>query len=327
MSLSEDHAHLLEGQIVEDEGMQAAVLAICWPNASSLTPRLSIPLRAGETVDDAAAREALTWSPRWLTDAGYRPMDADGSLLVDDAPATVDGPCTWDPPVRLCRVDDQTSDTKGSKAVSRRLAGEVALSALWGDAAFAYGVPEDARPMKDLDGNTRGARFKNVLVHVLRRSLPTGWRVEPEVHLTRIRGLHMRRDVGDRRSDIVVIDEGNRLVAVISSKWTWRSDRGTEAAQMVPLMRYRPDVPYTMVTAEFPRARTVSRESVEDRAYHLCPDWVGAWQAVYASTESPRVAWPSLADLRRAGSIWSAAADLPGLATLVADLKASGTIL
>jgi hypothetical protein len=138
----------------------------------------------------------------------------------------------------------------------------------------------------------------------------------------------MRQNVGGRRSDIVVVDEGNRLVAVVSSKWTWRSDRGTEAAQMVPLMRYRPDVPYALVTAEFPRASTVARESIEDRAYHVCPDWVGAWLAInHLANDSPRGAWPTLAALRSEGERLAETIGLPGLGDLVNDLTNSGTIL
>jgi hypothetical protein len=205
------------------------------------------------------------------------------------------------------------------------VAGEVALTALWSAAARAHAVDLDTRPV-DLEPNSRGALFKNLLVYYLQKRLPSGWRVEPEVPLTNIRGLHMRKDVGGRRSDIVVVDGGARLVAVISSKWTWRSDRGTEAAQMVPLKRYRPDVPYALVTAEFPRAATVGRESIEDRAYHVCPTWVGAWLAVNRA-ENPRTAWPSLAGLQTEGRTIAETLGLADLHDLVEDLKRSGEIL
>jgi hypothetical protein len=251
--------------------------------------------------------------------------------LEADTPATADGAVTWQPVVRLCRVDDQVADSveavPAGAPFRRRLTGEVALTALWTESAMTYGIDLGTRPL-NLGGNTRGARFKDLLVYVLQQRLPDGWRVEPEVLLTNIRGLHMRKTVGGRRSDIVVVDEGNRLVAVVSSKWTWRSDRGTEAAQMVPLMRYRPDVPYALVTAEFPRASTVGRESIEDRAYHVCPDWVGAWLAVNRlATGAPRVAWPTLAALRSEGERLAEAIGMPGLHNLVEDLTNSGTIL
>ena len=148
----------------------------------------------------------------------------------------------------------------------------------------------------------------------------------PEVKLTTIRGLHMRRGVGGRSSDIVVLDPGNRLVAVVSSKWTWRSDRGTEAAQMVPLRQYRPDVPYTLVTSEFPRARSVAQESIEDRSYHLCPGWVGAWEATRRA-DNPRVEYPSLVDLRDEGSDIALNIGLRDLDDLISDLSEAGTIL
>ena len=144
--------------------------------------------------------------------------------------------------------------------------------------------------------------------------------------MTSIRGLHMRRGVGGRKSDIVVIDDGGRLVAVISSKWTWRSDRGTEAAQMVPLRQFRPDIPYTLVTAEFSRAKVVARESVEDRTYHLCPAWVGAWLAVGRSDE-PRTEFPTLDDLEAEGRSVIDNLGLSGLPDLLRDLEDSGTIL
>lgn len=136
----------------------------------------------------------------------------------------------------------------------------------------------------------------------------------------------MRRGVGGRKSDIVVIDDGGRLVAVISSKWAWRSDRGTEAAPMVPLRQFRPDVPYTLLTAEFPRAKAVASESVEDRTYHLCPDWVGAWLAI-GQSDDPRAEFPTLDDLVAESRILVENLGLAGLPDLLGDLRESGTIL
>jgi hypothetical protein len=303
------------------------VFGLCWPNDSVLRTQLSLQLQAGESLADCAERLDIPWHPQWLLDAGYAAADVAGEVLDAATPASAAGEVAWEPVVRLCRVDDQVGDNAAGGPLRRRLAGEVALTSLWTSAAIGAGVNLGVRPL-NLGGNTRGARFKDLLVHMLREQLPPGWRVEPEVFLTSIRGLHMRQNVGGRRSDIVVIDGGNRLVAVISSKWTWRSDRGTEAAQMVPLMRYRPDVPYALVTAEFPRASTVGRESIEDRAYHVCPAWVGAWLAVNRLAHgSPREAWPDLDTLRQEGSRVADTVGLPGLNDLVTDLTNSGTIL
>lgn len=111
--------------------------------------------------------------------------------------------------------------------------------------------------------------------------MPDGWSIRPELRLDTIRGLHLRRDVGERQSDIAVLDAEGGFMAMISSKWTWRSDRGTEAAQIIALRRYRPDIPYLLVTTEFPRAPSLVRESVEDLVFHTCPGWVGAWTILY----------------------------------------------
>jgi hypothetical protein len=310
-----------------EEGLATAIFGICWPNESKLAGTVEFDVDAGETLEEAAERLAVRWSPQWLLDAGIQLSDAAGTVVATaNEPVAVGGPVQW-AELRLCRVDDQTKDTAAHAALQRRIAGEVALGALWSAAARAHGVDPGLRPV-DMDGNTRGAVFKHALVWFLRNSLPAGWTVEPEVSLTEIRGLHMRKNVSARKSDIVIVDPDRRLVAVLSSKWTWRSDRGTEAAQMVPLMRYRPDVPYALMTAEFPRSTRISRESVEDRAYHLCPEWLGAWAAIYAPrNESPRTLFPALADLRAEGAAVAKTTGLPGLSELVDDILASGTIL
>ena len=80
---------------------------------------------------------------------------------------------------------------------------------------------------------------------------------------------------------------------------------------MVPLRKYRPDLPYVIVTAEFPRARTVGmRESVEDSAYHLAPDWVASWLALYM--EWGKVDWsqpsPSMRLTRGECRCWTGSA-------------------
>ncbi|MFI6547434.1 hypothetical protein ACIBO9_29750 [Streptomyces prunicolor] len=224
-------------------------------------------------------------------------------------------------------MDDQVPDTAKGHRQRRRVAGEIAVLALWMRTVTERNIGID-RPIQ-LDRNSRGTIFRDLLIHFLLRSLPEGWQVRHEVPLTHIRGLHMRRDVGDRKSDILIIDSGGRLVAALSSKWTWRSDRGTEAAQMVPLTRYRPDVPYAMATAEFPRAAGVARESIEDRTYHVCRGWVGSWMAVneLPPGSSPLAQWPDLSALKQEGISRARTLGLNGLDALVNDLKNSGDIL
>jgi hypothetical protein len=303
----------------------AAVLGLCWPSDSPFSSELNISLQANETLQEAADRLDLPWSPSWLIDAGYNAVDAANSVIQDRASSA--GAVSWTPEVRMCRVDDQVKDgvSVGGVPYRRRIAGEVALHALWARAANDFKISFGIRPTQ-MSGNSRGALFRDILVHFLRGKLPKNWEVLHEVPLATIRGLHMRKTVGGRKSDIVVIDGERRLVAVISSKWTWRSDRGTEAAQMVPLSRYRPDVPYALATAEFPRVSTVARESVEDRAYHICPEWVGAWYAVNRARD-PRRNWPRLTDLNKEGQAMADALDLASLDQLAEDLKNSGTIL
>jgi len=325
--LDEQYATIVDALPSDGDGLAAVGLGICWPNTSPFSAATEISIRAGETLTEAADRLKLRWSPRWLVDAGFVATDKTGAVVSHRKPSIGGGPITWSPDVRMCRVEDQVpnSTPAGSARYERRLAGEVALLALWHRAIEESGVG-DMRPSGDIVGNTRGARFRDFLVYVLNAGLPQGWEARHEVSLTSIRGLHMRRGVGGRKSDIVVIDDGGRLVAVISSKWTWRSDRGTEAAQMVPLRQFRPDIPYTLVTAEFSRAKVVARESVEDRTYHLCPDWVGAWLAIGQSDE-PRAEFPTLDDLVAQGRSVADNLGLAGLPDLLRDLEESGTIL
>ena len=94
---------------------------------------------------------------------------------------------------------------------------------------------------------------------------------------------------------------------------------------MVPLRKYRPDLPYVIVTAEFPRARIVGRESVEDSAYHLAPGWVAAWLALYQ--EWGKQDWSKLT-LKEALEKGSSHVDGLGLGTLsdlASALKKAGT--
>ncbi|MFE2597885.1 hypothetical protein ACFXCZ_15535 [Streptomyces sp. NPDC059396] len=318
---------LIENNIESPEAISAIILGLCWPNESALALAANINLEEGESLASACARLRLGWNPGWLTESGHTAFDANGTEIENQASAG--GIIHWQPVIRTCRVDDKIPDNQApdSRPYRRRTSGEIALLALWTEAAKKHNISVQ-RPVEQ-SGNTRGALFRDLLMHFLESSLPEGWQVRHEVPLTHIRGLHMRRDVGDRKSDILVIDPGNRLVAALSSKWSWRSDRGTEAAQMVPLNRYRPDVPYAMATAEFPRIASVARESIEDRTYHLCPTWVGAWSAVndLPKDSLARDSWPTLKSLHEAGKAVAKSLGLSGLDTLVNDLKKSGNIL
>lgn len=326
-------------QPADKSALEAVLFGICWPNSTTLPddlPRagqVAFGVETGESLCEAAERLGYGWSPRWLLDAGHTALDAGGAVLDADRPATASGPIRWDPVVRLPRVEDAINGTtSGEAAQKRRLAGEVAIAALWRSAAISNGIgtegADDIRPRGDLPGPRRGARFKNAVVYVLRRAMPDSWRVEPELALEKIYGLHLRRDVGVRKSDIVVFDDRDRLVAVVSSKWTWRSDRGTEAAQMVPLRQYRPDVPYVLVTAEFPRLRSIERESVEDRVYNVCPLGVSAALALRELTglrEGPDM-FPGLEDLRTEAVRVIKMLDLRDLVMLARDIRESGRL-
>lgn len=297
---------------------------------------LTLELQAGETVQNAALRLEQGWSPQWLFDAGHCAIDSAGVTLGAHDTAAVAGPITWNPPIRLPRVEDNINNESTVDAQKGRLAGEVALAALWRHAAVAASIGADGKPdirpkgdlNGDLNGDTRGARFKNALLYTLRLSLPSQWQIEAELPLQKIYGLHLRRDVGTRSSDIVVFDERKRLIAVISSKWTGRSDRGTEAAQMVPLRRYRPDVPYVMVTSEVPRLRDIAMESAEDRVYCVCPEWAAAAVALRELSnpaEGPS-RFPSLTDLIDESHRLNQILQLNDVSDLIDDLRNSGRL-
>lgn len=326
MTLDPQHKTLIDQYAGDAEAMSAIIFGLCWPNQSAFSETARLPLLEGESLHDACMRLNLGWNPAWLTEAGFTAFDSNGSELVEQA--SIAGQIEWSPMVHPCRLDDQVPDSANhaGQPYRRRTSGEIAILSLWASTVSAKGISIERSP---LSPNSRGARFRDCLIHYLQRSLPEGWAVRHEVPLTHIRGLHMRRDVSDRKSDILIIDEGGRLVAALSSKWTWRSDRGTEAAQMVPLTRYRPDVPYALATAEFPRAASVTRESIEDRTYHVCPDWVGAWNAVneLPADTSALERWPDLDTLKKAGRTAARRLSINGLDTLVTDLKASGDIL
>lgn len=274
---------LLEALPSDSDAVRAVILGRCWAE-SPWAARLRLRLALGESLAEHADRTKLGWSPQWLLDASYVPYDAAGEALELHTGATKAGQIRWSPAVRLPKVDDQVANAKPDTDPNamRRLSGEVAVAALWRRAALRLPNLQEFRPRK-LNGNSRGARYKNSIVHCLRTGLPAEWDVRPELSLRTIRGLHLRRDVGGRQSDIAVLDPAGSFMAMISSKWTWRSDRGTEAAQIVALKRYRPDIPYLLATSEFPRAANLVRESVEDLVFHTCPSWLGAWSVVNAS--------------------------------------------
>ncbi|MEU9337447.1 hypothetical protein AB0D49_30520 [Streptomyces sp. NPDC048290] len=324
MPLTTEHRQLIDSHLADAEAISAVIFGFCWSD-SVLASAANINLNTAETLDQAAHRHGQGWNPAWLTNAGFTAYDAHGTEIAPTA--AIAGPMNWAPAVRTFRLDDKVADTATGHGLRRRVAAEIAVLALWQQAVASRDI-ELERPAV-LNPNTRGARFRDFLIYFLQRRLPDGWQVRHEVPLTHIRGLHMRRDVGRRKSDILIIDEGDRLIAALSSKWSWRSDRGTEAAQMVPLTRYRPDVPYALATAEFPRAGQVAQESVEDRTYHLCPGWVGAWTLVneLPAGASPADRWPDLESLRQEGSTRAEAMTLNGLDRLVEDLRNSGDIL
>lgn len=324
MPLSSNQQNLIDKYLTDSEAISAIIFGLCWSD-SNLASAARIDLPESETLEDAVKHQDLGWNPAWLKDAGYTAYDSAGTLL--DGAGHQPGPVIWTPEVRTFRLDDKVQDSARGHGYRRRTSAEIAVLSLWAHAVNSRGIAID-RPLQ-LHPITRGALFRDLLIHFLRSSLPSGWQVRHEVPLTHIRGLHMRRDVGGRKSDILIIDDGGRLVAALSSKWSWRSDRGTEAAQMVPLTRYRPDVPYALATAEFPRAQKVARESIEDRTYHLCPGWVGSWMAVneLPAGVSPLDRWPNLKALHQTGISRAQTLALNGLDTLVDDLRNSGDIL
>ena len=305
------------------------VLAHCWLD-SALEGDLSLQLRTGQTIRERLHADRVTgFNPLWLYEVGYQAVDAAGVVLATpDDPASATGLITWVPYVPLHRLDDQIDEKKhptGSPDRNKRLAGEVLITCLWRRAALAVGLDNDW-VARGLGGNSRGARFRADLQSFLTASLPD-WSFPHERPLDTIYGLHLRQDVGQRSSDILALDDGEprrRLMAVISSKWSWRSDRGTEAAQMVPLRKYRPDLPYVIVTAEFPRARIVGRESVEDSAYHLAPEWVAAWLALYVEWGSVDWSTITLEEASQRGGPFLDGLGLGTLPQLSASLKRAG---
>jgi hypothetical protein len=319
------------------DAVRAAILARCWPDDLPRRGNVNLHLLSGETLEAARQRLGLRWNPQWLIDAGFEPWDAKGAWLNDGQPASAAGPMSWTPEPLLPRVDDQAPAVpKTSKATERLTeqrvtAGEVAVLAAWSRIASQHGLSTD-----DIDvgltalgpnkaGQARGARFGAALAYFLELALP-GWRIETGVNIRDVFGLHLRHDVVKRSADIVVIGPQGKIMAFVSSKFSWRSDRGTEAAQMVFLQRYRPDLPYVLVTSEFPRALgDVTNESIEDQAFHLGRDWVGAWQLTQELPDAGS-SLTSLNELLTAGT--DRVGDvLPGLDGLVGGLKSAARYL
>jgi hypothetical protein len=290
-------------------------------------------INAGETIAQCFVRHGIDWNPQWLFDAGYNAADSSGVVLTAGATAVSTGPLIWNPEIVLPRVTDKPADsaaiTKGD--MRNRWAGEVAILALWSDAAKRVGITEADRDLKlaPTDRNTRGDRFRQAIIETLETALGPDWEIKQEVPLSEIRGMHLRQDVGGRKSDIVVVRQG-MLAAIVSAKWTWRSDRGTEAAQVLFLNRYRPDVPYVLVTNEFLRALVVARESVEDAAFFLCPRWIGATVAIQTALgakKNLRAEFPTLQDLSDQAAVTAKAMALDSLFSLTERLGRAYTII
>lgn len=297
------------------EAVETMIFARCW-NMSERAPARSVTfqLTAGQTIEQARESEDLSWNPQWLIDAGHRVADQNGVDLSDGvAVATVSGPAQWIPDVALPKLQDRAPTTAAGRR--KKVAGEVAVAALWAQRANAHGVA-----LADIETsygpksqNERGSRFRRAVALWLCQMLQPEWDVPIEIPLPRILGLHLRREtmprptlpgmggkIKERSADIGIVDADQRLIALVSSKWSWRSDRGSEAAQMVLLNRYRPEVPYVLVTAEFPRAAEIVAKSVEDRVFHLSPALLGAWLVTQTTEYSGRY-WPRLSGLTRAG--------------------------
>jgi hypothetical protein len=337
---------LLQKHYRDPEALRCVLLARCWPDDAQRRGDTTIDLRAGESLDEARARLKLLWHPQWLLDAEFIASDAAGVVLeTSQDGATAPGPVKWSPELVLPRLDDKApadlvkafasvNATKKASIQNREhkvVAGEVALLALWGAAAFKRGMTMDDIDQKlstlpQSGSAARGARWNGGIAYYLELALP-GWRVETQVNIRDVFGLHLRSDVVSRKADAVVISPQGKIMAFVSAKYSWRSDRGTEAAQMVFLQRYRPDLPYVLVTAEFPRALSeITTESIEDQAFHLCGDWVGAW-AVTQELPDPGDALPTLAELRNAGQDRVPENALLGLDSLSAALGTAAQYL
>jgi hypothetical protein len=331
---------LLDQHFADPDALRCAFLARCWPDDAQRRDSTRISLLLGESLDDARVRLGLLWNPQWLLDAGFVSADANGVVLTTvNEPASKAGQIAWEPEIPLPRLDDKAPAnlaTALAKATAQKrvsivnkersiIAGEVAVMALWAADAIPRGIATTdidlvLSTLSQSGAAARGARWNTGLAYYLELALP-GWRVETQVNIRDVFGLHLRNDVVSRSADAVLISPAGKIMAFLSAKYSWRSDRGTEAAQMVFLQRYRPDLPYVLATAEFPRALEISHESIEDQAFHLCGDWVGAW-AVTQELPDAGDALPTLAELRVAGRMRVPDGSLLGLHEFV---RAVGT--
>lgn len=295
-----------------------AIFAHAMPNSDAAFDQtaLAISIGAGQTLQDWRSSSGASWDPALLVEGGFMLVDDDGNSALDSSGVARRAlTARWEPEVPLPRLDDDDQN------LSRRLASEVAMIAMLRRQMNHFRLPW--RLVRCTSGGTRGAAFKHGVAQFIADRLGPDWEVRTELPLDRIYGLHMRRDVGKRGSDVAVLGPlappVKRLFAVISCKASWRSDRGTEAAQMVPLRRYRPDVPYAMVTAEFPRVTNLSSESVEDRIYHPVPKLWAAW-AAYKEAWTSGSPVQSLARLEVEAERTLSALQLDDLDTLISDL-------
>src|SRR5688572_17302422 len=106
MPLSPELQSIVGPHVGAAAGIEAAIFGICWPPESTIAHELILTVEGGQTLGAAADGLDLSWSPAWLTAAGYRAIDAAGAT-IGDGPATASGPISWDPAVRLAKVDDK----------------------------------------------------------------------------------------------------------------------------------------------------------------------------------------------------------------------------
>lgn len=315
------------------------MFARCWADDPSRRSNVDVVLESGETLEEARQRLQVKWNPRWLIEAGFEPWDGAGTSLVGNAPASVAGPVRWSPDIYLPRLDDQAPVTPKLVTAADRLreqyitAGEVAVLALWAKAASGCGITTS-----DIDlgltakganaaGQARGARFNGALAYYLEKSLP-GWRIETQVSIRDVFGLHLRSDVVRRSADVAIVTPSGRVMAFLSAKYSWRSDRGTEAAlKWCSCSATAQDLPYVLLTAEFPRALgDLVNESIEDEVFHLCAAWVGAWSRAQTMADVGS-ALPTLADLGKAGRDAVPTGRLAGFDSVVKALSTAARYL
>ena len=106
MPLDADYKELVDTAGTSAEALSTVAFGLCWPNSSPFADHLSLCLLNTESLQDAAERLDLSWSPQWLTEAGYVALDSAGSAVpISGLSATSEGAISWVPQPRLCRVD------------------------------------------------------------------------------------------------------------------------------------------------------------------------------------------------------------------------------